>query len=241
MPDSSRPSIRSRLKARVAGLGERALDAVTHSPLAAVAQKASERSAAMVLERLGDRIESVADVVASRLLSMDELASALAFFTEQAAAKAGRDALLPIILRRNLMLDGTFLRLLEPLLTGQSTEHFTLSAVDRRRALQTLSWLIHDLATAAGWVDSPATSEVQLNAALQTLADSEHGVSLGALLAVLEGRAGDEETDRFIVFSYLVFLQSHLLRSVASMTTDLARARATLLLEGRAAPESSDP
>lgn len=221
-----RRRIRDRLKKTSTQLIQSGARSVAAQPLVRAVGRASERSAGLLLQRVGDQMEAAADVVASRLLSMDELASRMAFFVEQVSQQVGRQALLPIILRRNLMLDGTFLRLLEPLLAGRNPTELTLEPADRARALATLAILLRDIAALA----DPSIDATDDTTALRQLRESEHEAVLGDVLDVLAGERADEESDRFIMFSYLLFLQSHLLRSVAGMTTEIAREQAAGLL-----------
>jgi hypothetical protein len=241
MGDDNSSSLRQRLKARIKKTSGQLIRGgartVAAQPLVRAVGRVSERSAAMVLQRMSDQMEAVADMVASRLLSMDELASRMAFFVEQVSADVGRQALLPVILRRNLMLDGTFLRLLEPLLSGKNPSELTLESADRRRALRTLSLLLLDI----GALADPSLNSASEDTAVMQLRQSTHEAVLGDVLDVLDGTHSDADTDRFIMFSYLIFLQSHLLRSVAGMTTEIAREQAAGLLTGTTDDGSSDP
>ncbi len=231
-----RQRIRDRLKKTSSQLIQGGAQAVATQPLVRAMGRVSERSAGLLLQRVGDQMEAAADVVASRLLAMDELASRMAFFVEQVSMEAGRQALLPIILRRNLMLDGTFLRLLEPLLAGRNPTELSLEPADRSRALSTLAVLLRDIAA----LTDPSIDTSDDSIALQQLRTCAQAAVLGEVLDVLAGERGDEESDRFIMFSYLVFLQSHLLRSVAGMTTDIARQQAAGLLT-TSSDRSADP
>ena len=76
---------------------------------------------ALMANVVSQRFEQMADVVAARLLQLDDTASRLAVFVEQVSERVGRDAIVPVLLRRNLVLDGTMLSVIEPILQGGGT------------------------------------------------------------------------------------------------------------------------
>ncbi len=190
--------------------------------------KSQGATGALMANVVSQRFEQMADVVAARLLQLDDTASRLAIFVEQVSERVGRDAILPVILRRNLILDGTMLTMIEPLLQGGG--QVRLEPTVRARALRTLTALLSDIAT----LDGPPTLH---EADLPGLLAHPSASVLEPLEHVLAGYAPDEETDQFILMSYLLFLQSFMLRTVAGMTATVVREqgnRMQLAAEGAA-------
>jgi len=169
---------------------------------------------ALMANVVSQRFEQLADVAAARLLQLDDTASRLAVFVEQVSERVGRDAIVPVLLRRNLVLDGTMLSVMEPLLQGGGT--MQLTPATRAKALATLVALLADIATLDG---PPALHDADLHGLLAHPSASV----LEPLAYMLAGHAPDEETDQFIMMSYLLFLQSFLLRTVAGMTATVVR------------------
>lgn len=176
--------------------------------------KSQGATGALMANVVSQRVEQMADVVAARLLQLDDTASRLAVFVEQVSERVGRDAILPVILRRNLILDGTMLSIIEPLLQGGG--QVRLEPMVRAKALRTLTALLADIATLDG---PPVLDESDLHGLLA----HPSAAVLEPLEHMLAGYAPDEETDQFIMMSYLLFLQSFMLRTVAGMTATVVR------------------
>ena len=107
-----------RLPALFGGSGSRRRRAL--SALRGVAGRtAATLPTAQVLEALAVRASDAVDDLASRLLAEDEAAAQLAYLVELATAAHGQEAVLAVVLRRNLWLNGTFLKMSEPMLRGR--------------------------------------------------------------------------------------------------------------------------
>ncbi len=184
--------------------------------MGALVQRSQQATGELLSGVVSARIEGLADVAAARLLELDEAASRLAMFVERVTLAVGRDAVMPVLLRRNLVLDGTMLRVLEPLLQGG--DQVELDATTRTRALSTLVLLLSDLSALLD-PDAPVATDVH------ELVSRPDADVLEPLAPLLSGERAPAETDRFIMMSYLLFLQSYLLRSVAGMTATAVRAQ----------------
>ena len=187
---------------------------VAQSAVRGLVVRSQGAAGALMANVVSQRFEQMADVVAARLLQLDDTASRLAVFVEQVSERVGRDAIVPVLLRRNLVLDGTMLSVIEPILQGGGT--IQLAPATRAKALATLVALLADIATLDG---PPALNDADLHGLLAHPSASV----LEPLEHVLAGHAPDEETDQFIMMSYLLFLQSFLLRTVAGMTATVVR------------------
>lgn len=177
-------------------------------------QRALQPSA---LTRAGlDRLQTLADVAATRMLALDEAASQLAMVVEDAAQRHPREQLTGILLRRNLLLNGVFLHLLEPMLQGQQA--LVMDAPTATRARDTLISLLADLAGLDG-VGGPERDRLDALAAR---------FSLDQVLPHLDGQTDDEAFARFCVLSYSLFLQSWMVRAAVQSVAVLLDAAAPL-------------
>lgn len=176
------------------------------------------RDPQQALTELSARAGDLVDVLTSKMLERDEAASELAFVVEEAVRRRGRDAVLRTVLRRNLLLDGTFLRMLEPMLAGGDAPALPRDALDQGR--QTLTTLLAEAL-------DPNTPAPRANReALSRFAASHPDLPMGSLLPALAGELDDEALAGFVFGSYALFLQTFLLRSTVKMMPEMATPRA---------------
>lgn len=189
---------------------------------------AVEAVIAPLLRAVGGRLVDLADFTASRLLELDEAAAELAVFVERITRAHGDGIVLRVLLRHNLLLDGTILALLEPLLRGgrRSSTAPPFDTADPRaiaRGRETLTDLVVILASLDEHADSdelpprPAPEVDRLDL-LESLGFDQE---FPRVFAWLEGRATPEEDARFVLGSYLIFLETFLLRAMARNLNDL--------------------
>lgn len=171
------------------------------------------RDPAHALATLGERAGDAIDLLASRMLARDAAAAQLAFLVERAVNERGREAVLRIVLRRNLLLDGTFLQMLEPLLAGGDAPALPRPVLDRGR--QTLTTLLVEV------VDPDAAPVEATREDLERFANAHPDAPLQDLVPALSGELDDEDLAGFVFGSYALFLQTFLLRSTVRMMPEL--------------------
>lgn len=150
------------------------------------------------------RAREVVDRVADRIAAMDPAAEELAQWTESLVATHGRERVLRAVLLRNMLIDGTFLEFFETLLSGGDPE--ALPSPEALARARTSCLRLVD--TLAG-IEGESFASLRASGALPLT--GEH----------LEGRSDDAAFHRFCLWSYTLFLQSFLLRSVVETTTEL--------------------
>lgn len=185
----------------------------------AAGRTAATLPTAQVLEALAVRASDAVDDLASRLLAEDEAAAQLAYLVELATAAHGHEAVLAVVLRRNLWLDGTFLKMIEPMLRGRETFAFepeTLAS-GRRTLLQLLVELMDPDAT------EPAPNDD--DACWAALVRHEPALPLDRLAPYLHGEVERQALAAFLVGSYTLFLQTFLLRTTVRALPQLASER----------------
>ena len=173
--------------------------------------RAGARGEALVA--LHGPLRDTVDVVASRLLALDEDASTLALFVESVTAGRDLQNTMGTVLRRNLLLDGTFMAIVEPLVTtGELPDALDEATLDR--AAGTLVDLLAELAA----VDAPEGRDARLDA----IADASD-VPMDTVFAHLRGETPAEDRTRFVALSYVLFLEAWLLRATVDRIGALAR------------------
>lgn len=194
-------------------------------------------NASALVELVAERAADAIDAMATRLLAEDEAAAQLAFVVEQCAVRSGREEVMAVVLRRNLWLDGTFLRIVEPLLRGEDQPRLDDATLASGRA--TLLRLLAEVAEPGG-----ATPEADDDDAWWALFDERTAdLPTDALEPFVRGEVPRDELAAFLVGSYTLFLQTFLLRSTArALPTLLEDARAARRAELPGAPsEESEP
>jgi hypothetical protein len=181
-----------------------------------VVRAARELASGIDLERLGNGLHEIA----GRIASVDPAAEELARWTEQLVAVHGRERVMRVVLLRNMLVDGSFVEILEGLLGSDDPLAVPSSeALDRARA--SVRRLLETLAELDG----------------ATLQDRFDDGSLARTQPHLDGTSDDAAFHRFCIWSYTLFLQSFLLRSVVETTGQLVSG----LLPGRGARSENDP
>ena len=171
---------------------------------------------------VGSRVTDLVDATSSRVLAGDDAAWQLAFLAEAIAATVPREQVVAAVLRRNLLLDGTFLALLRPMLDGGAAPAMDPARLTEAR--ETLVGLLEDLAAlrhnpGAARAQAPTTLDQRLDA----LADIAGDLPTDDLRPFLVGARSDEDVASFILGSYSLFLQTFLLRSTLRMVPNLLR------------------
>lgn len=175
------------------------------------------RSGAPMAALLGDRMVDAVDAAASRLLASDDAAAQLAYVVERLTADVSTDKVVAAVLQHNLLLDGTVLQLIRPLLAGiaapdEGTAVPDVSPETLARGRQTLITLLEALQSLRDGDDS-ATDDLDEAARLMALADKAPDLPLDILAPLLSGARPPDETTQFVLGSYALFLQTFLLRS----------------------------
>ena len=178
------------------------------------------RAARALMLKLEQPLQQMADSIAGQLLSLDEAAAQLALFIERAVDRFGQDAIISVVLRRNLMLDGTILAFIDPILKGQPPSGVRPEVLQKGRA--TLLSLLVEVTALDPEVEAPI-GDLSPEEALAWL--DEHGLeaTFFALHEGLRGEGTPEEIAHFLTNSYMLFLQSFLMRAVVRIMGDLAR------------------
>lgn len=205
--------VRERLRRRVDALrpstsGSDALQRVVERGSNALARTAAARS--LVERRAAETLQGFADVAASRLLTLDDDAAQLAMVVERLTAGRDHDDVARIMLRRNLVLDGTFLALLEPILSGNDLDDTPPEVIDR--GVDTIALLLAELID-----DVPGGPTDPMQRLQEHLDEAERSV----LLPILDGSAPLPERTRFVTLTYAIFLESWLLRFSARTVGEL--------------------
>lgn len=207
-----------RLPALFGGSGSRRRRAL--SALRGVAGRtAATLPTAQVLEALAVRASDAVDDLASRLLAEDEAAAQLAYLVELATAAHGQEAVLAVVLRRNLWLNGTFLKMIEPMLRGREEVVFDAETLAAGR-LTLLQLLVELMAPDA---EEPAPDDDAACWAL--LVAHEPALPLDRLEPYLAGTPEPPALAAFLVGSYTLFLQTFLLRTTVRALPQLAGER----------------
>lgn len=211
--------VRERIRRRVDALrpAARASDALQRAVgRGADALARTDAARALVGQRAADALHGLADVAATRLLALDDDAARLAMIVERIAAGHDTEDVARLMLRRNLVLDGTFLALLEPLLSGGDLASTPEEVIDR--GVDTIALLLAELVALDGFADDrPATEQ---------LAEQLDPHDWDVLGPVLTGQAPLDVRTRFVTLSYALFLESWLLRFSARAVGDAVAARA---------------
>lgn len=207
----------SRLLRRARRLAESARGAT--ATLVPVARAGVDGLAAIPARRAADLVRSTlsqaGDVVASRLLALDETAALLAIVVERVVERHGHDAVLRVVLRRNLLLDGSLLALIEPVLRNDGAIDLAPERLARGR--ETMLHLLADLAALDAIVGDTVRPS-PLDAVL------DHFVELrgSPIESMLDGSASAAEQARVLLMSYGLFLESFLIRRLPQVVADAA-------------------
>ncbi len=222
-------SRRQRVKQALQRTLDRSNIGAKATALAARTLHASAPLTVAMAERLGDMV----DATSSRVLATDEAAAQLAYFVESIAADVPRERVLAAVLEHNLLLDGTVLKLIRPLLRADSTTpfdadlgaHLDPADLDRGRStlITLLETLVHlrDDAPVERMVD-PDLDPVSRLHGLATLAPD---LPLDALYPLLSGDRPPQDVARFVMTSYSLFLQTFLLRSTMRLVPQVVNNR----------------
>jgi hypothetical protein len=182
----------------------------------------SATAAKSLILRMEVPLQGLADSVAAQLLSLDEAAAQLSLWVEDALQRHGREAILSTVLRRNLLLDGTILAFIDPLLRGKPIQTVDTHVLSRGRG--TLIGLLIDIAQLDDDLPpAPEDDAADLDRLQWLDAAGLAHPELAALRAGLAGEGGSDAQTHFLMSSYLIFLQSFLMRAVVGMLGDLAR------------------
>lgn len=180
----------------------------------------------MVERRLGDLV----DATSSRLLALDDEAAQLAFLVEQATEHHGREAVMALVLRHNLLLNGTMLAAIEPLLMGKNTLRTTPEVLDRGR--HTLTHLLVDLTLLDEDLDADAPPEHPEDR-VEWLEEHLFEDRFEGIRDHLLGLREPEDTSRFLMGSYMLFLQTFLMRTLVRSMGLLTRDETRPLLSDK--------
>jgi hypothetical protein len=172
-----------------------------------------------LVAQLGERVGDLVDAASTRILESDEAASQLAFFVESIAVEVEREAVLALVLKRNLLLDGTVLGLISPVLSGE--RELGLDPAKLEKAVSTLATLLHELACLRDDAPQPPADLLPYER-LEALAERAPDLPTDALAPYLRLELADEEIGTFVLTSYSLFLQTFLLRSTVQMAAKLA-------------------
>ncbi|MFT4704467.1 MAG: hypothetical protein ACI81R_002172 [Bradymonadia bacterium] len=217
-------SKRRSLRERVKGRASRVKTAVTRE----IAARAPLPTNAALIKLATQQAGALVDRAASRWLASDEDAAQLAYIVEKCAEEHGREAVLSVVLRQNLWLNGTFLKLIEPALRGQA-----VTSLDPRVLNDGRRTLLRLLVEVAAPDDEPAASDE--SALWQQYLERTAALPTDRVTPHLQGDSTEEALAGFLLGSYTVFLQSFLLRTSVQLLPALAeqsdRASATRVLE----------
>lgn len=162
-----------------------------------------------LFELSGQPVVHLLEKLVDAMVASDEAAQELAHFIEQLREKRGNSHIIAALIRHNLLLNGTFLALIEPLLTkGGEAPKLSSSGVERGRS--TMRALILDL---LGNEEGASLSEKQ---ALDQIDESEFPELCPMVWEWLQGCSTEVEDSRFLMSSYLIFVQSALLKTALS-------------------------
>lgn len=210
--------VRERIRRRFDDLrpAARASDALQRAMgRGAEALARTDAARALVGQRAAEALHGLADVAASRLLSLDEDAARLAMIVERIAAGHDTEDVARLMLRRNLVLDGTFLAMLEPLFSGGDLTDMPEDVIDR--GVDTIALLLAELVALDGFSDD--------RPAMEQLAEHLDPDDWDVLGPVLTGQAPLEDRTRFVTLTYALFLESWLLRFSARAVGDAVMMR----------------
>lgn len=172
---------------------------------------------ALTWNRARPVLRQLSDLAATQLLSIDDDAAALALFVEELAKGVERPELLRALLRHNLLLDGTFLRLLGPILTQDESEAPDISGLDDgERTMVVLFNALLDLRDGSTTPPSDDVDELIRRAP-----------ELEPLRSRFDGKGAHEERMRFVVLSYSLFLEAFLLRASVGLMDELVSSTAS--------------
>lgn len=169
---------------------------------------------APMMAELTSRVGDVIDAASTRLLAADEAASQLAFFVESIASEVDRQSVVGLVLRRNLLLDGTILSMIGPMLGGGS--QLTLDDNKLAAAADTLGLLLQELVCLRDGGDVPTDGD-----RIGWLSDNAPDLPTDALAPYLRLERPKTEVASFVLSSYSLFLQTFLLRSSLRMAAEL--------------------
>lgn len=216
VPDQ--PSANKSLVRRALSRSRRAAGSALRTGVVKARERAFDASGPLVAQ-LGERVGDLVDAASTRMLESDEAASQLAFFVESIATEVEREAVLALVLKRNLLLDGTVLSLIAPVLNGD--RELGIDADKLEKAVGTLATLLHELACLRD--DAPAPpAGLRPDQHLEALADRAPDLPTDALAPYLRRELADDEIGAFVLTSYSLFLQTFLLRSTVQMAAKLA-------------------
>ena len=177
----------------------------TREQLAALAVAVAKK----LFELSGQPVVHLLERLVDAMVASDVAAQELALFIEQLREKRGNSHIVAALIRHNLLLNGTFLALIEPLLSkGIDPPKLSTKAVERGRA--TMRALILELLGGGEVVD------VQEKAALDAIDESEFPELCPTVWEWLQGCSTEVEDGRFLMNSYLLFVQSALLKTALS-------------------------
>ena len=196
----------------------RAAGSVVRSGLARASTRAFESGAPLVIQMTG-RVGDFVDAASTRLLATDEAASQLAYFVESIAAEVEREEVVSIVLRRNLLLDGTVLSMITPLLSGERT--IAIEPDRLAQAATTLTTLLQELVCLRDGCEGPGAAATTKER-LEWLEHQAPDLPTDALEPYLRLQRDPEEVGAFVLSSYSLFLQTFLLRSTVRMAAKLA-------------------
>ena len=180
-----------------------------------------------LLQVLGERLVDITDFLASRLLALDDRASELAAFVEGYHQAHGRLATLKVLVHHNLLLDGTLLSLIEPLLSRAASPttapadapELPPQAVDRGR--QTLATLLCELIR----LDEPSLPSLETQEArLSALRESPFPQQCPQLWRWFSTPSEASEDRDFLLGAYLIFIQAFAMRASVRSLAELALA-----------------
>lgn len=195
----------------------RAAGAAVRSGLTRASARAFESGGPLVAQMTG-RVGDMVDAASTRLLATDEAASQLAYFVELIAAEVEREEVVSVVLRRNLLLDGTVLGLISPLLSGERA--IGVDPARLAQASETLTFLLQELVTLRS--GTPGPTDATTSERLEWLEEHAPDLPTDALAPFLKMERDPEEVAAFVLSSYSLFLQTFLLRSTVRMAAKLA-------------------
>lgn len=216
VPDQ--PRANKSLVRRALSRSRRAAGSALRTGVVKVRDRAFDAGGPLV-SQFGERVGDLVDAASTRLLESDEAASQLAFFVESIAAEVDREAVLALVLKRNLLLDGTVLGLISPVLSGE--RELGIDSDKLESAVGTLATLLHELACLRDDAPPPPAGLLAFQH-LEALADRAPDLPTDALAPYLKLELADEEIGTFVLTSYSLFLQTFLLRSTVQMAAKLA-------------------
>lgn len=221
-----RPSRLHSLRSGARTLARRAAERVGLDEAAARLGGALTAAGTPLALAVGARIGDLVDAASSRLLSDDDAAAELAFAVESIADQVGRDVALGAVLKHNLLLDGTFLGLVSPLLSGQS--EIAADPARLRGARATLVTLLEALVRLRDDDDPEQPvppDDDRIEARFEALRAAAPDLPLDAVAPYLCGHRTDDDTAAFVLGSYSLFLQTFLLRSTVKLVPEVLARR----------------